>query len=492
MGASIRSRLREDSGVALVTVIGVISVLTIAVATAFYLAREAYTSTERIEAESQAFQVANAGIDTVYADLASNEGAEVVLAKYETTRTINVGQGVAKVKLEKQPGIEYVVTSTGHAADGTIEQVKVRFYYLSLWEMFVAAGEDEDSLGGGAIDGNASVDGPFYVRGDLAGTGTTSFTRGPLFVTGDISMKGNFSIGTAAQPIDVFVGGTYPAGGKNFYARHVSNSVPKITAPPLDDAFLDAAVSKAKTESCDDVQGTPEFEDATTNKETALGSGDASTYSSALPGWTRPKAAGASTWYKYVGPEQGRSAIGHGETNLVIGGKGSWGSWENDGHGYTAGQWDDFAFDDDNNILYVEGTVFIDGNVTFNENIRYRGNGALVVNGDVTVNGQLVPYAETREMSEDEVLGLISAKNIYIKGDGNWGPYNTVAALYGRDSLTFTKQNVNVKGSIISPQINFPQANFHLISDPQLPTFLPWSMPGRDTPILSIGAWSRQ
>lgn len=483
---------RDDRGFALVTVVGVIAVLTLLVIISYSLAQQALVSTRVNNAESQAFQIANAGIDTLYADLAANQGTASVLTRYETPQTVTVGGGTADIKLEQLAGIEYLATSTGHAADGTVETVTVRFYYLNLWEMFIAAGEDQDSIGGGAINGNATVDGPFYVRGDLGATGSTQFTRGPLFVSGDISMIGNFTIGTTDEPIDVYVGGTYPTsppGNKNFHAKRVSNSVPDIVAPPLDEGFMDAAVARARQESHDNIQGTPEFTPLTTNIECT--DGDASTYPTALDAmWTRPRAANASTWYKYIGPEAGRAAMGAGVTDLVIGGTGSWGSWENDGHGYGTGEWDDFAYDDVNNIMYIEGTVFVDGDITFNDDVKYRGNGALIANGDVTINGYLVPFGEV--MSADEVLGVISAHNIYVAGDGNWGPWNTAAALYAKQSMNFTRQNVAIKGSIVAPQINFPQANFHLESDPNLPTFLPWSMPGRDSPILVIGAWARQ
>jgi len=493
LSTTARSFARDDDGVALLTVIGVIMVMTILAIMSYNLATSALRSTVINQSEATAFQIANAGIDTVYADLTADSQTAVDRYSTEPTRTITVGEGTCDITLEPVSGIEYQCSATGYAADGTHETVTVRFYYLNLWEMFIAAGEDQDSLGGGAVNGNATIDGPFFVRGDLGATGTTNFTRGPLFVTGDISMTGNFTIGTETEPIDVFVGGTYPSTApenNNFHAKRVSNSVPNITAPPLDDSFMDAAVSRAKLESIDNLQGTPEFTPSP-NTEVASGTDDAATYPTALDGaWTRAKAPGASTFYKYVGADSGRSAIGEGTTDLVIGGTGSWGSWENDGHGYVTGQWDDFAFDDVNNILYIEGTVFVDGNVTFAEDVKYRGNGALVVNGDVTVNGYLVPLHY--DMSEGEVLGLICGGDMYISGDGNWGPYNVVAALYAKDSLNFTKANSSVKGSIISPQINFPSANFHLVSDPNLPTFLPWSMPGRDTPILVVGAWSRQ
>jgi len=274
----------------------------------------------------------------------------------------------------------------------------------------------------------------------------------------------------------------------------VSNSVPDIKAPPLDDAFLDTALSRAKQESVDNLQGTndPDFS-PTRNVESIGDPPDAGTYPTALTGYTRTKAPNASTWYKYIGPDAGRSAVGLGTTGLVIGGT-SWGSWENDGKGYTTGQWDDFAYDDATNTLYVEGTVFIDGDLTINEDVEYKGNGALIVNGDVYIKGYFGPKADPegkRDMSANEVVGVISAKNIHVEGAGNW-KLNVVAPLYARECLDFTKANSSVKGSIVAPQIAFPNANFHLESDPMLPTFLPQSMPGRDTPVLVIGAWARQ
>ncbi len=502
------SRVREDEGIALLTVIGVISVLTLLVIGAYSLASQSLTSNAKNDAEVQAFQVANAGIDTVYADLSTNVGTSQVLAHYDTPRVISVGAGSAEVTLRQEEGIEYIATSVGTAADGTVETIKVRFYYMNLWEMFIAAGEDDDSIGGGQINGNASVDGPFYVRGDLDSGGSSSFTRGPLFVTGNIGTLGGSGtltteIGTTADPIDVYVGGTYPTTfpqNKNFHAKRVSNSVPSITAPSLDQAFMDAALSRAKLESCDNVIGTPEFVRGV-NIETLSGTGNAAEYPAAIDGaWTRPKAPDATMWYKVIDSDPDDPIIlGEGTTSLVIGNTGSFGSWQNDGHGYPAGQWDDFAYDDSAGVLYLEGTVFVDGDVTFNppangdDVILYRGNGALVVNGDVTINTRLVPYGtdDDSDMASDRVLGIISASSIELNGDGNYGPWNMCGALYARKSLDFEKANVSVKGSIIAPQINFPNANFHLESDPKLPTFLPWSMPGRDTPILVIGAWSR-
>lgn len=488
-----RQFLHDDSGVALLTVIGVVAVMTALATIGYFLASQSFVSTEVFQGEAQAFQVANAGVDTLYADIAANSSA--ALDNYEETRTIEVGGGMCEVKLTSLSGLEYLATAVGSTADGAQESIQVRFYYLNLWEMFIAAGEDEDSIGGGKINGNASIDGPFYVRGDLAATGSADFTRGPLFVTGDISSKGAFTIGTTAVPIDVYVGGAYPTawpGNKNFHANRVSNRVPDLTAPIVDEAFLDAALSRAKRESIDNLEGTPEFAPVQNVEVVDDGTDDASTYATALGGtWTRPKAPGASLFYKYIGNDAGRASMNAGTTNLTLGAN-SFGSWENDGHGYTTGEWDDFAYNSAGavDVLYIDGTVFIDGDLTFSNETVYKGNGALIVNGNVTITNDLNPASGS--MNDREVLGIISTGVVTVNGDGNWGPFNTQGALYAKEQLDFGKANSSFKGSIVSPQINFPQANFHLVSEPQLPRFLPWSMPGRNTPFLIIGDWTRQ
>ncbi|MBN2404717.1 MAG: hypothetical protein JXE06_03970 [Coriobacteriia bacterium] len=492
----VRRFVTADEGVALVTVLGVMAVLTILVASSFFLARQSYTSTDRLEAESQAFQKANAGIDTMYADLLAN--SSLALDNYGSGgRTLTVGDGTVNVSLESMGSMEYSAIATGYAADGTPESIKVRFFYLSIWDMFIAAGEDEDSIGGGKLNGNANVDGPFYVRGDLSGTGSMDFTGGPLLVTGDIDPKGAFTVGTTAEPIKVYCGGTYPTGwpsNKNFHTVGSISAPPEITLPVVDADFLDTAWSRAKTESVDNLQGTVEFS-PTDNVEVAdIINKDATTYPTALGGtWVRPKAPGATENYKVIGASTPSDIVTGGSTNLVLG-TADFGSWYGDGKGYTVGQWDDFAYDYTGgayDILYLEGTVVVDGDVTFNRSVKYRGNGALIVNGDVTIMENLKPYSG--DMQTDEVLGIICTGSMYIYGEGNddWTDPDVAAALWSNGSMNFEKQNSVVKGSIIAPLINFPQANFHLYSDPNLPTFLPWSMPGRDAPLLLVGSWSR-
>jgi len=492
----------DDEGVALLTVIGVLAVMTVLAIMSYNLAGQGLLSATVHESESVAFQAANAGIDKAYAALATNDPS--VLPGYAST-TITVGEGTADVSLAEISGIEYSCVATGYAPDGTTETVRVRFYYLNLWEMFIASGDDDESLGGGAINGNASVVGPFYVHGNINdATGDARFERGPLFVTGDISMKGSATIGTEDQPIDLYVGGTYPTASNRIYTRRVSNSVPKIAVPVVDQAFIDAAFAQANLESTDNLQGTNAPDDgfvADANVETP--DGTPAGYAAFPDGSAvRTAATGASAWYKCIASGASASAIGEGASVLTIDSSTpSFGSWSGDGRGYAGTASDDFAYDAVNGTLYVEGTVFIDGDFVIDRDLKYRGNGAIVVNGDAALNNDLTPDTPTAtgdrpawSMDADHVLGIICAGTLSVAGDGNNpnGGFDVTAALYARDLMLFTGGNPYVKGSIISPQIDFAMANTHLESDPKLPEFLPRSMPGRDTPLLVVGAWSRQ
>jgi hypothetical protein len=51
--------------------------------------------------------------------------------------------------------------------------------------------------------------------------------------------------------------------------------------------------------------------------------------------------------------------------------------------------------------------------------------------------------------------------------------------------------NLLVKGSVLAGSISFTHANEHLVTDPNLPGFLPKSMPGAGQYILTKGAWVR-
>jgi len=52
-------------------------------------------------------------------------------------------------------------------------------------------------------------------------------------------------------------------------------------------------------------------------------------------------------------------------------------------------------------------------------------------------------------------------------------------------------RNVVVKGSVLAGSITFSHANEHLVTDPDLPSYLPRAMPGNGQSVLTKGSWTR-
>lgn len=496
----IRAAVRDDSGVIMVAVIGIIALATVVSISAFAIAQQSLTESERIEGESMAFLAADAGMEAALENISQNG---FLLEDYPLSANLAGGTSYS-VEVTTVANSEYKATSVGIGPDGQQETVVTRFFYLNIWEMNLATGNDQSlTAGGGGINGTSNVTGPFYVRGTIEMRGTAYIRGGPLFVEGgNIILGGNATIGQPAAPIYVYVTGTYPTN--NFYASQVSASVPHIELPHVDQGITDSMWSTARSESVDNIMGSPS-KSSIPNLETDV-AGQADRYRQmqppnqlSAPTWQRNKAAGASTAYKVVGNDSAASSVGNGTTHLTIGNTGSFGSWFGDGR-YPAnyngqsyvGSHDDFAYDDVNNILYVEGTVFIDGNLTLNEDMRYVGNGTLFVNGNVTVNGMVRPLST---LNPAEALGIVTPKNIYMKTAGSnkvpGDPPDVAGALFAERAIIFDA-NILMVGSVVAGSIEFKHPNAHLVTNPQLPSFLPEGMPGSGAALLARGAWTRQ
>jgi type II secretory pathway pseudopilin PulG len=502
----MRDLWRRDDGIAMPLVMGVISVLTVISIASFALASNALNETRRTQGETVAFQIANAGIDAAL--------EKVYRRGYQPAHFPMSGEisgGAFDVTIRQLANSEYELVSVGTDATRFSETVVVRFFYINLWEMIFAAGNQESlTAGGGGINGNSNVTGPFYVRGTIDMGGASYVHKGPLFVDGDIFRRGNAELGQSTMPIQLYVSGAYPPPGNNVFYQSVSQSVPEIELPRLGEDELRAAAEKAQAESIDNGIGTPAWS-AGPNQETAPANPSPGDYRAVRPPnsatFTRQYAHTDATLhrfgYKYVGANSMPLAPGQGTSDLVIGPR-SFGAWP--GNGYTAGSGvnDDFAFDAVNRVLYVEGTVFVDGNLTIDGNMRYQGNGTIVVNGDVFIQGELYPNntgateAERRRMGPRHVLGIASPGTVRVDGpSGNvprpqpTDPPKHALAIFAGSTIEFTTNNYFI-GSVVAGQIDMGNNNVHLVTDPRLPTFLPDSLPGRDAPILTKGAWARR
>lgn len=480
----------DDKGIALLTVVGVMAVATALIFGIVWYSEQALSTAGVVRSNTIAYQIASAGLDRSLADMQANGfNAD----RYPMTGSIN--GGTYTINVEPLGNTEYKVTSVGTTDQGATETLIVKFFYMNLWDMNFAAGSNQSlTAGGGGINGTSNVTGPFYVRGTIEMGGTSYIHDGPFFVKdGDIVLKGSSEVGESSNPIDVYVTGAYPS--TNFYARSISQAVPSINLPTVTDGFMAEKYMAAKTESVDNIMGYPSS--STTNNYEADMT-DPTSYETLNPPtggtWTRPKAAGATDWYKLIDTDGSPASIGNGTANLVIGGTGSWGSWYGDGHTTAAGIHDDFAFDDVNNILYIEGTVYVDGEVHIEEDITYVGNGAIVANGDIYIEGRCIP--NTVDLNPKEAVGFITPKTIYIRaGSSNKNPETGVApdlvgAFFATEQVNIDN-NIYIKGSVIAGSIHFGHPNAHLVTNPQLPSFLPESMPGKGLYILTKGLWTR-
>jgi hypothetical protein len=265
---------------------------------------------------------------------------------------------------------------------------------------------------------------------------------------------------------------------------------------------MNTAYNQAKAESVDNKQGYADTTSTVTNLEskvTSAATQDPTTYTTyfSSSGWTRPKAPGAATCYKVIAADGGIGTLRSGTHALTIGGTGSWGSYSGDGH-YTLTSHDDFAFNDTTNVLYVEGTVFVDGPVTMNEDIYFVGNGQIIANGNITVNGKFIASGTTKGyMDAYHSVGLVTPGSIIVNtNDSNVtdpaSDPTITGALFASKDFSMTSNGLLVRGSVIAGSISFNHPNQHLVTDPDLPNFLPRGMPGNGQCILTKGSWVRQ
>jgi len=514
----MRALAANEDGFALFIVIGITSVLTILAIGGMYLAQQASHEAVTMKNESEAFQAANAGIDAAVARLTSHGFQD---ADYPVIlSTAELGSGSAVATMTAVDGYEYRCVSTGTALDGTVETVTVQLFYLNIYDMNISSQGNPTS--GAALKGNSSIYGPFYAIGTMDLSSNTSMEKGPLFIkNGNITLGGSGSVGSSTLPIIVYCDGTVPnTGSKNWYVSKLNRTVPLITLPLVDAAYLNTMYGIAREESADNEMGAG----TSPNKETRNSGFDSDpdntndpeyTYWNGVAGGrTRITASGTNTSrrYKYIGPYPRTSAVGAGATNVTIDGSTpAFGKFNyNPANTTQAGvAFDDWAFNPSTSpaTLYVNGTVFIDGDLTITIPIQYIGNGAIVCNGDISVNnfapvgGMSADASGTpnQNFPADKIVGLVSPTRISLHGGGGNSnkdyttPPDTAAALFCSQTISLDN-NLCFAGSIIAATIEGPTSgtNPHIRPAPNLKDVLSESMPGRNTFLSTIAAWSRR
>lgn len=501
-----------DDGVALITVLGVMTVVTLLAVGAFTLSQQALFDAVRAEDESRAFRAASAGLDTVL----STFDPDVL-----TYAPVSTPDGTATIAVNPTGGDagEYEVISSGVGIDGSTESVVQRFYYINLWEMnFAGTGSQSLMSGSSGMNGSSNIWGPFYIKGDLAVEANMAIMEGPLFVKGGdiVTQSGASQIGTSLRHVRLYCDGENVDLSKGVvFVDGPLFSVPTIELPKMTEDDIRAAALIAQGQSVDD-------------KMSSIV--DSSTAPANLETLSR-----ASSTYKVFDDDPAVDwPLGQGKTTLHLGsaGVGSFGSWGSittsstpipaggTSTAYTAAGsvnvYDDFAYWDNYatiggntwDLLFISGTVFVDGPLIIDDHVMYIGNGTIVVNGPVTMDGALRPYSHTtnpvdvNKVGEDRgwALGIVSPVDITMNASGaNNGaepirdqPFDYAGAFYTDGTIFVTHPGTSMRGSILSNKMDFSDPNTDLVTNPLLPTYLPESLPGGGEGIISLGLWSRQ
>lgn len=487
----------QDDGVAMITVIGVMIVVTVLAIGAFTLAQQSLHEAARTTDETRAFRSAAAGLDVALAifnpdDLQSIEG------------TTTDGSYVVSVSEAESDG-EFKLISDGVGIDGSTERLVQRFYYFNLWKMnFAGIGPQSLITGTSGLNGSSHVLGPFYMKGNLEIDSNMSVREGPLFVKqGNVTVTGSGLLGEDTDLIRLYCDGNVGGREENIHIGSRSVSVPDINLPKLTYEQLLAWSTAAQDESFDGRMGSP---------------------TGMVPD-TRPESLETSSQpssYKFVGDGSAIATMGEGEHALVLGDAtfGGWGSINTTGTvintpraPYTASDvnvYDDFAYwneyTSDWDLLFVNGTVFVDGPLTFTDNVLYIGNGTIIANGDILLQGYFRPFGATNVIGEQNkwAIGLVTPEDLTVTASSSNTASNVSAeelrntlpnlagAFYADKVVTFSGNNMLVRGSILAGRMEMGENNTKLVTNPLLPDYLPKALPGAQKGLLIPGNWSRE
>lgn len=540
MVAMRRSWVGDDSGIALITVLGVMLVITVLAVGAFTLSSQVLHESVRLENESEAFRAASSGLERVLSSF-SVAKAEAMMSTGPLVD--HTPDGTYTVTAEDLGGNQWRLTSVGVDSNGAMETVRQEFYFLDLWKMNFSGSAMSAQSSNSAFNGHSSIVGPLYAQGDLQVGQNMVLLEGPLFLNkGQLSVEHdngnpNYYIGTEDSPLSVYANGGSPVVPANktgtrggIYINGPGSSVPDIELPKITDDQLREYATTAVSQSMDNIMG--DTDRSNLEAEVVGGVANPATYTTMQPPntatWSRERAqTGGTGWYKAIGGDgfvPANVAIGSGTlgaTPFTIGGRsfGAWGSINTtDGisvaagpagsGGYPSGVTDDFAYDDVNNVLYVWGTVYIDGPLRVAEDVTYIGNGTLIANGDITLDGSFRPYGTNAQGENNKwAVGLVTpgAINFDKKGGGtvpqgtkellnirNFTP-DYAGAFFCGGAATVQGGNL-VRGSILAGVLAVSDTggtNIALVTNPLLPTYLPESLPGLGVGILTPGLWSR-
>ena len=435
--SSLKRYLSDPKGSAMVLAVIISVVLLVLVIIGITLVRQQSSLVAGSRHKSQAFSVAEAGLDAAVWRLERSQSIEdgTILAGSNTQGNYSV---LIK-KPEKDAGNDffYQVTSTGTDPSTGIQKSIVQdVYYINLSRSIYTYG---GANGGGSITGNVNIQGPFYTNGDLTLTGTTAVdnlagTSGnPLMIRGDLNLEsGSVNVGSESSPMAVFVKGAINEINPDEQVHDVvSRQVPEVALPEV-----------VRTQFLDSAQA----------NNNSVYSGDL-TLSSDL---TVP----------------GDSNINFGNFDYV---------------GKANNQTAD---------LTVDGVVYIDGDLTISKkDIEYfhtttPNKATIFVNGKMIIESQILSNAT---YPTDSVLAFVNEDRAGIDDDifvdvSGGNTKKIKAFLYSGGRITINKQ-ITINGTIMATWLQLNQVPNLIAPSESAKDNFPTLFPGKDLAFLITANW---
>lgn len=247
----MRRILRDESGVALVMAVGILSVLMLAGGSVVYYAGANVRGAERSADDTRALALGEAGMN--YARSILWNAADPTSPTAITSGTLTLEGGtVAYSGSYDSTTNTWTVTGTGTHASPIAGGAPITRTVTS--QVAITAGSAWDPAWGYLfadtsactnLKNSISIDAPVYARGDLCMENSATIVSELVQVRGKVQLKDSASIGTSSVPVtDVQVAGgcSYPWGGsyitpcgtsQRVYRTNFSSTVPNILKPSV-------------------------------------------------------------------------------------------------------------------------------------------------------------------------------------------------------------------------------------------------------------------
>jgi len=354
----MRRRLENESGIALVMAVGIMTVLMITGSAVVFYAGSNARSSEHSADNARALNLAEAGMNYARAELWNDADPDPTNPTSFSGGPLTLEGGTVTYSRSYDPTTKlWTLSGTGTHTNPTGGSAPISRSASSQVLVSTTGGLHPawgylfaDTTSCTLLQNNLTIDAPIYVRGDLCMENSAMVTGDIVQVRGNVEIKGTASIGMSGTPVPVVrVGGgcRYPWSGsylspctasQRVYRSIFYNTVPDLEKPPLE---LQKWYDEANLGPANDPCATLQFDtDGTLNRSNPV------------------------QYLLTTTPYTCETADGLGELNYTPGTPGT---------------------------LEIKGVVFFDGPIRLNSNrdVVYSGGGSIYASDVITIENHV-------------------------------------------------------------------------------------------------------